>query len=100
MIRHSKNPFGIYLGEQIDKPMKPDPTTALELAVQMKTNPSMVAFVGDSIVDIQTAKNAGMIAIGAAWGFYGREVLEKAGADLIFDTPTDLANFLDEQPMF
>ncbi|MDD4147704.1 MAG: HAD family hydrolase [Candidatus Cloacimonetes bacterium] len=99
MIRHTKNPFGVYSGEQPDKPKKPDPTLALELAQRLKVEPDMVALVRDMPVDIQTAKNAGMLAVGAAWGFAGRKRLEEAGADMIFDTPIELAVFLEKQPI-
>lgn len=99
MIRHTKNPFGIYSGERADKPTKPDPTVAIELAEKLKIAPGNIAFLGDMPVDIQTAKNAGMIAIGAAWGFSGKKVLEDSGADLVFDKPTDFAAFLETQPI-
>jgi phosphoglycolate phosphatase len=99
MIRHTKNPFGIYSGEQSGKPTKPDPTLALELAEKLKVMPENIAFVGDMPVDIQTAKNAGMLAVGAAWGFAGRERLVEAGADMIFNSPTELAAFLETQPI-
>jgi len=99
MINQGKNPFGIYSGAQEDKPLKPDPSAALELAERLKVDPGNVAFVGDSPVDMETAKNAGMIAIGAAWGFSGREILEKANPDAIFDSPVELATYLDQFPL-
>ncbi|MCB5252561.1 MAG: HAD family hydrolase [Candidatus Cloacimonadaceae bacterium] len=99
MIRHTKNPFGIYSGEQRDKPTKPDPTLALELAEKLKVPLENIAFVGDMPVDIETAERAGMIAVGAAWGFAGKEALKKAGADIIFDTPTEFATYLESQPL-
>ncbi len=99
MIGHTKNPFGIYSGQQPGRPSKPNPTIALELLQKMNCKPQQAALVGDMSVDIQTAKNAGMLAIGAAWGFSGKEKLITAGADLVFDTPTDLACFLETQPM-
>jgi phosphoglycolate phosphatase len=99
MINQGKNPFGIYSGEQPDKPMKPDPTRALELAERLKTKPENIAFIGDSALDIETAKNAGMIPIGAAWGYQGREELEKAGAAFIFESATDFALFLEQSPI-
>lgn len=99
MINHGKNPFGIYSGEQPDKPIKPDPTRALELADRLKVQPECIALLGDSPIDIQTAKNAGMISIGAAWGFRPRKELEAAGADLIFDQPTDLSKYLESLPL-
>lgn len=99
MIRHTKNPFGIYSGEQPGMPTKPDPTLALELATRMKVKPALVGFVGDMPVDIETAKNAGMVAIGVAWGFSTKEELKAAGADMIFDTPTLLAAYLETIPL-
>lgn len=99
MINQGKNPFGVYSGEVPGIPDKPDPTRALELAAKLKCKPENVALVGDSPIDIQTAKNAGMIAIGAAWGYSGREALEKAGADYIFDTPQDMALEIEKFPI-
>lgn len=99
MIRHTKNPFGIYSGEQPDLPTKPDPTIALDLAERLKVKPALIGFIGDMEVDIQTAKNAGMVAIGAAWGFSSREVLKAAGADMIFDTPAEFAAYLETMPL-
>ncbi len=98
LIKHFKNPFGIYSGEQPDKPAKPDPTVALELAEKLGIAPEFIAFIGDSDVDIQTAKNAGMISIGAAWGYRDKAELKAAKADLIFDTPLDLVKYIESQP--
>lgn len=99
MINQGKNPFGIYSGEQPDKPIKPDPTRALELADRLKVLPENIAFIGDSPLDIQTALNAGMIPIGAAWGFSTREELEKAGAAYVFNQPTEFSAFLEQTPL-
>ncbi|NLK50512.1 MAG: HAD family hydrolase [Candidatus Cloacimonetes bacterium] len=99
MINQGKNPFGIYSGEQPDMPLKPDPTRALELADRLKVNVENIAFLGDSVVDMQTAKNAGMISIGAGWGYGKIDELKKAGADLIFENPTDLAMYLNQKPL-
>lgn len=99
MICHTKNPFGIYSGEVPNKPTKPDPTLALELAKRLKEDPIDIAFVGDMPVDIETAKNAGMIAFGAAWGYSSREALKEAGADMIFESPVELSRFIEELPL-
>jgi len=99
MIRHTKNPFSVYSGEQAGRPTKPDPTIALELAEKLKCAPEHIALVGDMPVDIQTAKNAGMIAIGAAWGYSSKEILIKAGADMVFDKPIDFARYLESLPL-
>ena len=47
-------------------------------------------FLGDTSVDIQTAKNAGLYSVGAAWGFRGRQELMSAGADKIIEKPAEL----------
>ena len=50
-------------------------------------------FIGDSDVDILTAKNAGLPSAGAIWGFRGREELQKAGADFLVEAPKEIAAF-------
>ena len=50
--------------------------------------------MGDSEVDVDTARNAGLDMIGVAWGFRGRAALEAAGAPLVADTPEQLLDML------
>ena len=56
-------PEGIidYAEGQTNMPIKPDPTTALRIAKRFGVQPSECAFIGDSDVDIKTAKNANML---------------------------------------
>ena len=51
-------------------------------------------FVGDSNVDIQTAKHSGIASCGVLWGFRTREELEGEGADHIAQTPDELLNLI------
>ena len=51
-------------------------------------------YVGDSAVDVETARNAGVKGVFCAWGFAGRERLEKAGARPIIDSPLELIEYL------
>ena len=53
-------------------------------------SPSECAFVGDSDVDMKTAKNAGMVAVGATWGYREKEILIASGADITVDRPCDI----------
>lgn len=62
---------------------KPSPEGALYLAEQLGASADEVAFVGDSDVDMQTAKNAGMHPIGVSWGFRPAELLTELGAEYI-----------------
>ena len=64
-------------------PTKPNPFTALEIAKKLGVKPSECLFLGDTNVDIFTAKNAGMTSVGVLWGFRTRNELVQAGADYI-----------------
>lgn len=54
-------------------------------------------YVGDSDVDLATAKAAGMPCIGVSWGFRGRDFLKEHGADIIIDKPEELENFFENE---
>ena len=47
-------------------------------------------YIGDSEVDMETARRAGLTSVGVSWGFRSREVLQNAGADYIIDKPCEL----------
>ncbi len=82
--------FSLVYGQRDGYPKKPDPAAALEIAAQLGSNPRESVFVGDSGVDIQTGKAAGMLTVGVAWGFRGKEELLKNDADIIINTPMEL----------
>lgn len=73
---------------------KPDPEAPLYVAKKLGVLPSECAFVGDSDVDIITAKNAGMYSVGVSWGFRERSELCDAGAREIADSADELARIL------
>ena len=75
---------------QTELPVKPDPAAPLAIAAQLGFAPSETVFIGDSDVDMDTAKNAGMLGVGCAWGYRGRENLEAAGADHVIDHASEL----------
>jgi phosphoglycolate phosphatase len=72
--------FALVRGESPDFPRKPHPAAALDIASRLGLEPAALAFVGDSATDMRTAVNAGMEAIGVAWGYRDREELLAAGA--------------------
>ena len=76
-------------------PKKPDPAAARDIATRLQTEPERIYFAGDSAVDIQTARNAGMIAVACLWGYGDRHALQSAGAQLTVRTPDDLASALE-----
>ncbi len=86
--------FSIVTGKKANYPVKPDPTLTLEIIKQLGATPNECAFVGDSGVDMATAKNAGCIAVGVLWGFRLREELEENGADYLLHNPSQIAPFI------
>jgi phosphoglycolate phosphatase len=71
------------------KTRKPDPEGLLKLCAMAGVPPAEAALVGDSAVDIQTAKNAGALAVGVQWG-YDREGMEQAAPNATFAHPAEL----------
>jgi phosphoglycolate phosphatase len=70
---------------------KPDPTGALTILKELGIAPSESAMVGDSDVDVQTARNAGMLAINVTYGF-GQHDRTANPADLYIDSLVELAS--------
>ena len=83
--------FSSVFGQRPGIPHKPDPTGALEIASSLERLPENCTVIGDSTMDIETARNAGMRAIAVTWGFHDRERLMAFGADVMVDTPGELA---------
>ncbi len=76
---------------------KPWPDTLLAAAAALGVEPEECLYVGDSEVDVLTAKRAGMDCASVMWGFRSRAELEAAGAELLFDTPEALGRFILEK---
>jgi phosphoglycolate phosphatase len=72
--------FREVFGERPGVPRKPDPASALALADALGAPPESVAFVGDTGVDMLTARAASMRPVGVLWGFRPEEVLD-SGAE-------------------
>jgi len=81
-------------GSKKDTPKKPNPLAAIQIANALKIECENIYFVGDSDVDMQTAKNSNMKAVGVSWGFRGPKELIENGADHIVETPVDIFNLL------
>ncbi len=86
--------FSAVLGQRAGIPHKPDPAGALEIANALRLTPEHCTVIGDSTMDIETARNAGMRVIAVTWGYHDRARLAAAGADLIADDPAVLLELL------
>jgi len=74
--------------------MKPDTTSALQIAKRLNIPPAEFLYLGDSGVDMKTATAAGMYPVGALWGFRTADELLAGGARQLILNPTDLPNIL------
>ena len=75
---------------------KPAPDTVLNVLKFFGLENCDAIYVGDSEVDIQTAKNCGMECISVIWGFKDKEFLINNGAKIIADKPSQITHFLDD----
>jgi phosphoglycolate phosphatase len=80
---------GVYGGDSFER-KKPDPSGALAIAKELGVTAAEAAMVGDSDVDIQTARNAGMMAVAVKYGF-GQQNAKLCPADLYVGTLVELA---------
>jgi phosphoglycolate phosphatase len=87
-------PFSFVFGDRAGVPRKPDPAGALDIAARLGVPPGAVLYVGDSSVDMETARRSGMVPIGAAWGFRAPDELRAHGARAVIDHPLELLDFL------
>ena len=81
-------------GVETEDERKPAPITTLRAMQSLGVRPEETLYAGDSEVDVQTAKKAGLRCVGVTWGFRSRKELETAGAWKIIDQPRDLLRLL------
>ncbi|NLP34839.1 MAG: HAD family hydrolase [Clostridiales bacterium] len=84
------NLIPVAIGESSDVRRKPAPDSVFNAIKELGSDKQKTIYVGDSDIDVQTAKNAGIPCIGVTWGFRSREVLRNAGADYLIDTPREI----------
>ena len=87
--------FVTVLGQQADRPPKPDLTGVLQIVDRLGVPAASCLYLGDTAVDMQTALGAGLIPVGAAWGFRDGDELRAAGAQAVIDHPLELLVLID-----
>lgn len=87
-------PFRFVVGQRSGVPVKPDPASALELAGALGVSPEDVLYLGDTSIDMQTARGAGLRPIGVLWGFRDRSELVSSGAESVIAAPAELLDLL------
>jgi len=86
--------FEAVIGLTTEAHKKPNPLVALQISDKLGIRPENMIYVGDSGVDMQTANNAGMYAVGALWGFRTKDELTLNGAKYFLNYPMDLIKIL------
>lgn len=97
--------FDVILGERDGIPRKPNPQIVYDIekilsslsANDLSTLSEAVLYLGDSLVDRDTAANAGVPFIACSWGFVSRQALTEAGVPRIIDQPQELLRNISEQ---
>jgi phosphoglycolate phosphatase len=70
--------------------LKPDPAAALAITDELGIEPGHWCYVGDTRVDMLTARAAGLFAVGVTWGFRDEAELRDNGAQAIIHHPNEL----------
>lgn len=86
--------FDCVQGQKEGIARKPDPAGIYRLLEEMQAGREECLYVGDSEVDVETGRNAGVRMVGVSWGFRSREVLRAAGGGTIIDSPEELMQFV------
>jgi phosphoglycolate phosphatase len=86
--------FEAVVGARPPIPLKPDPSSALEIANVLRVEPARFLYLGDTSTDMKTANGAGMFAVGALWGFRDAAELIAAGAAKLIAKPAELLELL------
>lgn len=89
--------FDYVIGQQDNIPKKPEPDMINMIMNSLKVNQADTVMVGDTNVDILTAKNSCIKSVGCLWGFRTRKELEDAGADFIIAHPQELLYIVNRE---
>ncbi|WP_228154974.1 HAD family hydrolase [Aliarcobacter cryaerophilus] len=81
-------------GQKKDVPKKPDPKAAIDIVKCLDSSCENTYFIGDTKIDMQTAKSANMTAIGVLWGFRDEKELRDFGADFIVSNPLEILKII------
>lgn len=87
--------FDVAVGDREGIAKKPAPDSVFTVLNELHIEKKDAVYIGDSDVDIATAKNAGLDSIIVEWGFRDREFLEEKGAKVFAKKPEDILTLLD-----
>ena len=82
--------IGVAIGESENIRKKPAPDTVLEAMKRLDADKATTVYVGDSEVDIETARNCGIPCISVLWGFRDKDFLESNGGETFVESPDEI----------
>lgn len=83
------------IGDNPERKKKPSPDNIFEIMKLMGADKAKTLYVGDSDVDMETAKNSGLDCAGVTWGYRSEETLTEHGADYIIEEPGQLIRLIE-----
>ena len=86
--------FDVVLGEREGVKRKPDPQIVYDIVEAIKQGGKEILYVGDSLVDAETAKAAGATLVLCTWGFCTEEQLKTAQPNYMIQHPSELLNII------
>lgn len=87
----------VAIGESEHVRRKPAPDTVIEALRQLGSKREDAVYVGDSEVDLATARNAGLRCLSVTWGFRDEAFLRKEGAQYLMHRPEDILSYLEQE---
>ncbi len=90
----SSIPFDIVMGLQDGIEQKPSPAGTLKCIENFQCSANEVLFIGDSTVDLQTAKAAGTASAAVTWGYHDIQALQQEGSDYLATSVTELKKII------
>lgn len=88
-------PFVAIMGQEEGRPIKPDPSVVFAILLDHPTPKQEVIYVGDSAVDIETARRACVESVGVTWGFRPVSELRQAYADHVVSRPGEILKLIE-----
>ncbi|MDE6626028.1 MAG: HAD family hydrolase [Lachnospiraceae bacterium] len=92
--KYFSNLFQVSVGEREGVGKKPCPDSVNEVLKQLKVQKEEAVYIGDSEVDIMTAKNAEIDCVSVEWGFKNHTFLQENGAEIIVSSPAELIDII------
>ncbi len=85
----------ICFGKREGHPVKPDPASVNEIIEKLGADKGSCVYTGDTIVDMQTGKNAGLYTVGVLWGFRDIDEIKSGQPQMIVSDPMDILDTIE-----